>query len=150
MSKLTYAAAAFILAAPVIAAAQTALSPTEIIADRQAGMALTGGLTESIKNGLAAGVDVKTYEAAAAAMAKWGALYPKLFPAGTETGNNTKAKKEIWSDRAGFEKANADYVAAATKLAEAAKAGDKGVFTAAFQGVGQTCGGCHRNFRERQ
>jgi cytochrome c556 len=103
-----------------------------------------------MKNGLAAGVDVKTYESAAAAIAKWGGIYVKLFPPGTETGNNTKAKKEIWSDRAGFEKAGADMVAAATKLAEAAKSGDKASFTTAFQGLGQSCGGCHRNYRERQ
>lgn len=141
------AAAALTISASGTAFAQ--LAPADIIAMRQSGMALTGGVTEAMKNGIAAGVDVKTFEGAATAMAKYGAVYVKLFPAGTETGGNTKAKKEIWSDRAGFEKAAADFVAASTKLVDAAKSGDKAAFAAAFQAEGQACGGCHRPYRER-
>ena len=144
------AAVALTMSASGLASAQgIALAPNDIIAARQGGMALTGGVMEAIKNGLAAGVDVKTFEVAANGMVKWGTAYPKLYPAGTETGNNTKAKKEIWSDKAGFEKASADFVAASQKLAEAAKSGDKAAFTAAFQAEGQSCGGCHRAYRER-
>lgn len=144
------AALSLALTVPGLVQAQgIALAPNDIIAARQGGMAMTGGIMESIKNGLAANVDVKTFEVAAASLAKWGAAYPKLFPAGTETGNNTKAKREIWSDKAGFEKASADFIVASQKLADAAKSGDKAAFAAAFQAEGQSCGGCHRGFRER-
>lgn len=133
-----------------VAVAETvSLTSDQVIATRQSGMALTGSVTEMMKAGIAAGVDVTTYEEPAATLAKWAAAYPALFPDGTQTGLNTKAKAEIWSDRAGFEKANAVFVAASTKLAEAAKSGDKAAFAAAFAEEGKSCGGCHRAFKAR-
>lgn len=125
------------------------LKPDDVIAARQAGMALVGGESDAMKAGVAAGVDVKPFAEGAAAMAKWGKQYTTLYPDGTQTGLETKAKPEIWSDRAGFEKANAAFVAAAEKLAAAAKAGDKDTFAAAFKDVGQTCGGCHKVYKAR-
>ena len=149
--KISLLTAALIatMATTGLAGAQTALKPEEIIAARQAGMALTGSITEAMKAGIAAGAEPKTFEAGAAAIAKWGAAYPHLFPEGTQTGAGTKAKKEIWSDRAGFDKASADMVAASIKLADAAKSNDKAAFAAAFTAEGQSCGGCHRNYKER-
>ena len=112
-------------------------------------MALTGGIAASLKAAVAAGDDPKAYVDAATGLVKWGQAYPALFPEGTQTGRDTKAKKEIWSDRAGFEKAAAAMVVAAERLGDAAKSGDKAAFAAAFQTVGQSCGGCHRNYKER-
>jgi cytochrome c556 len=54
----------------------------------------------------------------------------------------------VWSDRAGFEKAAADYASAADAMAAAAKAGDKDAFTAAFEQTGAACGACHKVYRE--
>ena len=95
------------------------------------------------------GADVKPYATGAEAMVKWAMQYTALYPDGTQTGHDTKAKPEIWSDRAGFEKADAAFVSAAEKLAEAAKSGDKAAFAAAFTTTTQSCGGCHRNYKER-
>lgn len=133
-----------------LALAQTVtMKPTDIIAARQGGMAVVGGLAEAMKAGVASGAEVKPFAEGAAAMAKWGKQYTNLYPDGTQTGLDTKAKPEIWSDRAGFEKADAAFVASAEKLEEAAKSGDKTTFAAAFKDVGGTCGGCHRNYKAR-
>ena len=122
---------------------------TDIIAARQGGMALTGALSDLMKAGVASGAEVKPYADGAAAFVKWAGAYPTLFPDGTQTGGNTKAKPEIWSDRAGFDKAAAAFLEASGKLSDAAKAGDKVAFAAAFGDVGKTCGGCHRNYKAR-
>ena len=125
------------------------LKPEEIVAARQGGMALTGGITDAMKAGVAAGADPKGFEEQANALIKWANAYPHLFPAGTENVANTKAKPEIWSDRAGFDKAAAAFVTASTNLAAAAKSGDKAAFAAAFTAEGQSCGGCHRTYKAR-
>lgn len=125
------------------------LKPDDVIATRQAGMALTGGVSAAMKAGVAAGTDVKVFEDGAGAFVKWGKEYLVLFPDGTQTGHETKAKPEVWSDRAGFEKSNAAFVAASESLAAAAKAGDKGAFAAAYAETGKACGGCHRNYKAK-
>ena len=125
------------------------VKPEEIIAARQGGMALTGGIADLMKAGVTAGTDPKVFADPAAALAKWGGAYPALFPEGTQTGHDTKAKPEIWSDRAGFDKAAAAFVVASEKLTEAAKSGDKALFAAAFSEEGKTCGGCHRAYKAK-
>lgn len=71
-----------------------------------------------------------------------------VFPEGSGRGD-TKAKPEIWSDRARFDRALADSVAAAKALAAAAGGGDMAAVGAAVGGLGKTCGGCHRPFRAK-
>ena len=134
---------------PGVGMAQGAPTPEQIVKTRQGGMAMVGSIADQMKAGVAAGVDPKQYEEPAAALAKWGTAYPALFPDGTQTVADTKAKPEIWSDRAGFEKADQNFVQASTALAAAAKSGDKAAFAAAFAEEGKTCGGCHRNYKNR-
>ena len=139
-----------VVAGSGLAWAQTApLTPEDVVAARQAEMATTGAITDMIKAGLAAGADVKGFEDAASALIKVATSYPHLFPEGTQGIANTKAKAEIWSDRAGFDKASAVFLTASTNLQAAAKSGDKAAFTAAFTAEGQSCGGCHRAYRAR-
>ena len=141
-SFLLSAAAVLTLSVSGFAYAQSAaLKPDEIIATRQAGMAMTGWITDAMKAGVASGADPKSFAEGAEAMAKWGRAYPALFPDGTQTGHETKAKPEIWTDRAGFEKAAAAYVTATDALTAAAKSGDKAAFAAAFTDEGKSCGG---------
>lgn len=134
---------------PGVVAAQGAPTPEQIVMTRQGGMAMVGSLADLMKAAVAAGADPKPFEEAAAAMAKWGTAYPALFPDGTQNVAETKAKPEIWSDRAGFEKADQTFVASSTALAQAAKSGDKAAFAAAFAEEGKACGGCHRNYKNR-
>ncbi|HET6305860.1 MAG TPA: cytochrome c [Rhodopila sp.] len=119
------------------------------IAVRQAGFALQGGDFAFIRAVVAAKGDVKTLADPAAAVAKWTAVIPTLFPKGTETGGNTKALAEIWSDPAGFQKVAAAANAAAVKLASDAKAGDAAAVADDAKALGQQCGGCHKTYRAK-
>jgi cytochrome c556 len=68
-----------------------------------------------------------------------------LFPPGSSPDKfpETRAKPEIWSDRAGFE-ATANTLATETdRLGEAAKSGNVDAVKAQFAKVSQACGGCH-------
>jgi cytochrome c556 len=150
MKRFLLFAAVFAVSAPGVAMAQgISLAPDAIIAARQGGMALSGGASEAMKAAVQSGADVKPFAAGAAALAKWGSAFPALFAVGTQSGHDTKAKPEVWSDRAGFEKAAATLVSAAEKLAEVAKADDKAGFATAYAALGQACGGCHRTYRNR-
>ncbi len=125
------------------------VKPDDIIAARQAGYDLQQGVATAMKSAVDSGSSVKGLEDGAKGLVSWGKVIPTLFPVGTETGHGTKAKPEVWSDRAGFEKAAANFVAAADKLAPLAAADDKAGFAAQFKEVGGTCGACHRQFRNR-
>jgi len=76
---------------------------------------------------------------------------PALFVAGTSTTDmpgKTKAKPEIWQDKAKFEtlaKGTSDLAAA---LGEAAKTGDKDKISAAYTTLNRDgCTACHNQFR---
>jgi cytochrome c556 len=55
----------------------------------------------------------------------------------------------IWSERAGFEKVAADMQEAATKLGDAAKAGDADTVASQAKLLGEACGACHQHFRAK-
>lgn len=69
------------------------------------------------------------------------------WPAGSDKGE-TKAKANIWSDRAGFDKLGKESYAAALAMVEAAKTGDQGKSVAAFKTLGGTCKACHEEYRK--
>ncbi len=62
---------------------------------------------------------------------------------------NTKAKPEIWSDRAKFDAAATKMQEAAAKLNVAAKSGSLDQIKAAFGPTGQACKACHDDFRAK-
>ena len=76
-------------------------------------------------------------------------LIPTLFPKGTETGGDTKALPEVWSDPAGFQKIALALNEAATKLATDAKAGNADEVAADTKLVGEQCGACHKAYRAK-
>ncbi len=131
------------------AADTVTFKPDDVIAARQAGFDGVQGLVDAMKATVDAGGSVKPLAGGAKGMVSWGQVIPSLFPAGTESGHHTHAKAEIWSDTAGFQKAAADFVAAAQKLQTLAAADDKDVFAAQFKTLGGTCGACHRGYRAR-
>ncbi len=120
------------------------------IAIRQAGMSLTGSALAYIKAVVRAKGEVKPLEEPAKAIALWTAQIPAVFPPGSDKGGDTKALPAIWSDRAGFEKYASDARAAATRLAEAAKAGDADAVAVQFKALGEQCGGCHKHYRAKE
>ena len=66
-----------------------------------------------------------------------------LFPAGSG-GGESKAKPEIWTDAAGFEKGMKDAHAAAVAL-QSVK--DEAAFGPALGAVGASCKSCHDKYR---
>ena len=139
------------VAALAVAAAHGAddAAPTreQLIAARQAAFDMSAASVGGIKAALARGDDVKTLGFAAGGVAKWAHALPGLFPLGSG-GAPSHALPSVWSDRAGFETAAANYAAAADAMAAAAKADDKDAFAAAFAQTGAACGACHKAFRE--
>lgn len=79
------------------------------------------------------------------AMEAASAKYPTLFPDNTKEGGNTRAAPRIWEDKAGFQAANARFIA--DIQAAKASANDKAAFSAAFGKVGANCNACHEVYR---
>jgi cytochrome c556 len=91
------------------------------------------------------------YDAAAAAaamtiIAEDAAVLPTLFPAGSETGGETKVLPAIWENKADFDaiaaKLGDDAKAAATAAADGLDA-----FKTALGPVGAACQTCHEKYR---
>ena len=81
----------------------------------------------------------------AGAMADGLAAAAKLFPEGSEKGEiPSRAKPEVWSQRAGFDEAMKNAHAAALALA-AVK--DEAALMPALGAVGGTCKACHETYR---
>jgi cytochrome c556 len=69
------------------------------------------------------------------------------FGAGTEKGENTRAKPEIWTEQAKFKERAENMQAEIGKLAAAAKTGNLENLKAAFGPAGKSCKACHDDFR---
>ena len=120
-----------------------------LIAARQAGFDLQAGVAAGMKTVVDGGGDVKGLVDGAKGLSSWGHTIPAVFPDGTQSGHNTKARPEVWSDRAGFEKAAEKFWTEADKLATLADANDKAGFAAQYTTTTQACGACHRAYRVR-
>jgi len=149
MKTVALFVAGLIVAAPMFASVTSAATPEEIISQRQANQKRVGEISDGIKKALAGGATAASQLDVVKEMDQRAHLLKGYFPAGTETGGNTKAKPEIWSDRDGFDKANDNYTDAVDKLLTLAQAGDTAGFSTQFSAVGATCGACHRSYRNR-
>ena len=69
------------------------------------------------------------------------------FGPGTEKGENTRAKPEIWTEQAKFKEKAENMQAEVGKLAAAAKTGNLENLKAAFGPAGKSCKACHDDFR---
>jgi cytochrome c556 len=119
------------------------------IETRQAGQDLLLGSFNGIKVIAATKGDMKTVETSAKAMARWIKQFPTQFPKGSEQGHDTKALPAVWSEPAEFQTDADSLAAAATKLAELAKAGDTEAVAAQVKVVGDACATCHKTFRAK-
>ncbi|ABK43624.1 cytochrome c, class II [Magnetococcus marinus MC-1] len=61
----------------------------------------------------------------------------------------TTASPKIWDDWASYKKGMQIMEERALDLVDAVKSGDKGSMGAAMKGLGETCKGCHDNYREK-
>ena len=73
----------------------------------------------------------------------------EMFPIGTGLGD-TKAKPAIWENWSKFESAVKAFVRESGKLTKVAESGDIKAFAKQVRATGKACGGCHKNFRERE
>lgn len=80
-------------------------------------------------------------EAIAAALEK----FPSLFPAGSES-PLSRAKPEVWTNKAEFDRMAAEAREAALAVASAAKSGED--LKASSGKMFQACKGCHEHFRK--
>jgi cytochrome c556 len=75
---------------------------------------------------------------------------PRLFfGEGTDQGE-TRAKPEIWTNRADFDAKMDKMVTEAAKLPQVARTGDLAALKAAAQKVDDTCDACHTDYRVKQ
>lgn len=146
--KIVLAAAALTLAGAALAAPtkynpHPNSTPAEIVAARQAAMMLGAGSMGGIRATLDKADSIKGAAFAARGLAAWGRAIPGLFPASTKGFAGSRAKTEIWTNRADFGAKAAALATAADKLAAAAAADDKAAATAAAMEVAGTCKACH-------
>jgi cytochrome c556 len=127
------------------------VSGPDAIAARQASLDMSSITFRSMGDAMKAGREAKSQGYPAAALAKWAKALPRMFPPGTgkgETSANTQALPPIWRDRAGFDRAAANYAAATARLGALAAANDTAGFTRQLEEVNQACGLCHSRYKE--
>jgi cytochrome c556 len=105
----------------------------------------TGASSQIVRGKIEAGEDLAMH---AAALARLNSDLTRLFPEGSDFGE-TKAKGEIWEDWDKFEQAAKAAQDATAAFAAAAESGDQAAIAASFKDVGDSCKGCHKDFRQK-
>ena len=114
----------------------------DVVAVRQAGMALQLGNLRAFRSAVEAKVEPKNFVIPAEGMIGFARLIPSLFPPGSGLG--VIGLPTIYENRAGFEENVASLVAAGEALKKAADANDSVAFAAAATATSDACLGCHR------
>jgi cytochrome c556 len=126
------------------------VSGLDAISARQASLDMSSITFRSMGDAMKAGREAKSQGYPAAALAKWAKALARMFPPGTgegETSADTQARPEIWRDRAGFERAAANYADQTDRLAALAAANDTAGFTKQLDVVNQACAICHGRYK---
>lgn len=149
--SIVLCAGLIVLAAVGLPQQGSGVSGPDAIAARQASLDMSSITLRSMGDAMKAGGDAKSQGYAATALAKWAKALPRMFPAGTgegETSEFTQARAEVWRDRAGFDRAAANYADATRRLAVLAQSDDKAGFTKQLDEVNQACSSCHSRYKE--
>lgn len=93
--------------------------------------------------------DARVVDAALRTMSAAALGFGSQFPEGSETGAETEAAPAIWSDRAGFDAALAEYLVD-TNAAIDAQVSDLDGLRAVMGSVGENCKTCHEGYRIRK
>lgn len=94
--------------------------------------------------------DAATVQLSASRLKVLSGMLADVFKADTsKSGVKSGAKAEIWTDKAGFDKAVNAEVEAVDALQSAAMGGDKDATLKALGAVTKSCGGCHDQYREK-
>jgi len=81
-------------------------------------------------------------------MAALATVVNDVFPAGSGEGD-TEALPEIWSEPEAFKQGLAEFNEAARALDTVVASGDMSGFGEALGALGQSCKGCHEEFKEK-
>jgi cytochrome c556 len=131
------------------AASAQAEEPENYIKYRQAMMTAIGGHNGATTQIMRGKVDPEgDLVIHANALAALSSNIPRLFPEGSDFGE-TKAKDEIWSQWDKFEQAANDAKMATAAFSEAVSSGDADRIAKTFKDVGDSCKGCHKEFRQK-
>jgi len=127
------------------------VSGPALIEARQASLDMSSIAFRAMGDAMKAGREAKSQGYPAAVLAKWARALPRMFPSGTgkdETSTNSQALSAIWEDRAGFDRAAANYADATARLAALAAANDSVGFTRQLEEVDRACSSCHARYKE--
>jgi cytochrome c556 len=119
------------------------LKAQDIVNTREASMIMSAVALGAVRGAAAKPDSVKGAAFPASGLAKWAAALPAMFPASTRNVAGTRARPEIWTNRADFNAKASAFVSATTALVNAAKADDKAGFTAAVESTAGACKACH-------
>lgn len=123
-------------------------SPQQIVDVRRVGMRLAAADIQLMRTAAEKGADIRPMARAARGLEEWGAVLPALFPAGTgPDAVQTRARPEIWADRADFEQRARDFAMASAQLAQAAAANDMAAGQIAWDATWESCNACHARYR---
>lgn len=135
--------------AATAAAAQGPAAPTvpQLIAARRAGMHMAATLLlTDIRRIVSDREDVREHQHEPDGIALWAAAIPGLFPAGSS--GESRARPEIWQNRADFERKALDLQQAAEELSRRGAAGDAAGYAEQARVVQAACNACHALYRE--
>ena len=143
--RLSRPAVASLLVAGLVLGASLAVLAADAFHERQMAMEAVGDAMKPLGAIAKKQVpfDAAAVKASATTIAENLEKAAKLFPAGSG-GGESKARPEIWTDAAGFEKAMKDAHAAAVAL-QSVK--DEAAFGPALGALGGTCKSCHDRYR---
>ena len=122
-------------------------TPQQIVAARQAAYHLSGAMMGQMKATIDRGGDVKGLAYGVRGVARWARALPTLFPDSTRDITPSRARPEIWDNRADFEAKAAAYAEAASQLAAVAESGNREAFAAQFDATRVTCQACHERYQ---
>ena len=143
--RLSRPAVASLVVAGLVLGASLAVLAADAFHERQMAMEAVGDAMKPL-GAMAkkeAPFDVAAVKASATTIADNLKKAQALFPAGSG-GGTSRAKPEIWTDAAGFEKAMKDAHAAAVALQNVK---DEAAFGPALGAVGASCKSCHDKYR---
>ncbi|MBR0683193.1 cytochrome c [Roseomonas eburnea] len=121
-------------------------SPSDLSAERRGLMRQQVQAVRAIAPVVQGGGDPRTVQPQAEAVLATARRKLTMFPPGSDR-DDDRARPEIWTDRATFDRDGQALVDGATALVAASAAGDRAAFAAAFQAATNACNACHDRFR---
>jgi cytochrome c556 len=128
--------------------------PAVVVKDRQAAMKSMGDAMKKISTYVKSegGTIDGVREGAATIQQVSHKIVPALFPANTGMGavKDSAAKPEVWQQWGQFQQVAQKLQSTSAELITLAASDDRAAIARQFGQIGQSCGGCHDNFRQKK